>query len=437
MDWSKEASQRGVGPCIPRDGCSELRVRPCAHVRPQHVRVLRMKKHVLAVTEIEEHARWLQGCLGEETAVVLADQHTVERILQLVDSVAAQLVFVRFGPIDYVARARIVEGLLQRKPNLGVVALGESDDKDTVLAAIRAGARDFVLFKAPAHEVREIATRTLSRAVLEPEQRPVAGGLVSLVCARPDLTSSALAVHLTLALRERVRSREEVLLVDLGVPTGDSLLFLDLKPAYSFMDAVRSVRRFDASLAQASFARHSSGLALLPFVDNPDELRALNPLDVLSLLGVLRSFFAWVVVNLSGVSAVELLGPIAAQSDRVLLHVNQGVASCRATQLLLDELEASRVDLPTARLVIDRQHPGLDPRPQEIAELLGMQSHVALPASEHAILRALNRGRSVFELEPNGLYAKAVRACAAQLLGLPPPAPTSRLARWLGRAKSA
>jgi pilus assembly protein CpaE len=395
-----------------------------------------MKQHVLAVTEIEEHARWLQGCLGEGTSVVLADHHTVERILQLVDSVAAQLVFVRFGPIDHVARARIVEGLLARKPNLGVVALGESDDKETVLAAVRAGARDFVLFKAPAHEVREIATRTLSRTVVDPEQRPDVGGLVSILCARPDLTSSALAVHLALALRENAR-REEILLVDLAVPAGDSLLFLDLRAAYTFMDGLRSVRRFDASLAQASFARHASGLALLPFADGPDELRALNPLDVLALLGVLRSFFAWVVVNLSGVPAVELIGPIAAQSDRVLLHVNQGVASCRATQALLDELQASRVDLPSAQLVIDRQIPGLDPRPQEIAELLGMRAHVALPASEHVILRALNRGRSVFALEPHGAYTRAVRAFAAQLLGLPPPSSTSFFARWRGRARGA
>jgi len=392
-----------------------------------------VKTHVLAVTEIEEHAHWLRSCLGEETAVVLADQQSVGRILQLVDSVAAQVVFVRFGAVDHVARARVVEGLLHRRPNLGVVALGESDDKETVLAAIRSGARDFVLFKAPAHEVREITTRTLSRAVVDTEPRPTAGGLVSLICARPDLTSSALAVHLTLALRERVPSREEVLLVDLCVPSGDSLLFLDLRPTHTFMDALRSVRRFDPSLAQASFVRHAQGAALLPFMDGPDELRALNPLDVVALLGVLRGCFAHVVVNLSGVVDIDLLGPVATQSDRVLLHVNQGVASCRATRVLLDELQAAYVDLPSPRLVIDRQQPGVEPRPPEIAELLGIESHVALPASERAILRSLNRGRSLFELAPDGAYARAVRDCAAQLLGLPPLRPATRLARWLGR----
>jgi pilus assembly protein CpaE len=376
------------------------------------------KLSFVVVSEVETHTRWLAAALGAEASLVLADDPSVDRVLQLCDAASADMVFLRFGGFDFTARARLVERLLERKPNLTVIALGESDDKEVVLAAVRAGARDFVAVGAPAGELRELVDRCSARRTPAGPQR--AGRIHTLLSARPDMATATLAVHLALALQHQLAAGEQVLLLDLGVPVGDSLLFLNLRPSFCFSDAVRSVRRFDQALVRTAFAQHESGLSLLPLPEDPAELESVEPADATALVGVLCSHFAHVVVNLAGFYDLRRLSAVVARSERVLLHADQCVASCRAARRLLDLFAREKLELPALSLVIDRYQPRLHPNAAEVAEALDGLPFVTLPAYGMQMVEAMNRGQSLFEIASRTPYARGVRALAAAILGQSP-----------------
>ena len=369
----------------------------------------------VGLIEIEEHVRWLESALASDSALVVTDEYTVERVLQLVDSASASLLFVRFGAADYLARAKLVQRLLDRKPNLSVIALAERDDRELVLAALRAGAHDFVPVGAPAVEVREAVERVLARR--SPQEAAGASGRIhALLSARPDGATASLAVHLSLAFQRLLGTGSRILLLDAGAPVGDTLLFLDLRPSFSFSDAVRSVRRFDQTLIQAAFARHPSGLSVLTLPENPAELEDIETPDAVALTGVLRAYFDHVVINLSGFFNLEFLLPVVQRADRVLVHADQCVASCRANYRLIESIRREKVELRGSLLVIDRYQPKLEPMAEQVSELLGLAPFVTVPAEGAAMIQAMNKGKTIFDLAPRSAYLRAVTGLAAELL---------------------
>src|SRR5215510_16206997 len=103
-----------------------------------------VKHRFIAVTESEAHVHWLEESLGPLTEAVIADDLAPERIAQLADAASGSVVFVRVSHADLRSRTELIKALLQRKPHLGVIGIGDEDDKEVILATIRAGARDFV-----------------------------------------------------------------------------------------------------------------------------------------------------------------------------------------------------------------------------------------------------------------------------------------------------
>jgi len=373
------------------------------------------KRFFVAVVESESHLNWLESSLGGDSSLVACDDPNVDRVLQLVDTATANAVFIRFGMLDHAQRCQFVLRMLERKPNLTVIALGESDDRDLMLSVLRSGARDFVPIGAPSADLDAALDRVSARASnLELAGAP--GSIHAVISARPDGTTSAFTVHLALAMRKLLPPERKVLLLDLGMPIGDSLLLLDLRPTYSFFDAIRSVRRFDQSLVHAVFAQHGSGMSVLTLPEDPSELEQIQAADAIALTGVLGSYFDHIVVNLAGLYDLELLYPMLQKASDVMIHTDQCVATCRGNYRLIEEIRHAKVPITNGRVVIDRYSSRLDPSAEQIAELFELESWSCIPPDGLRLLEAINTGRSLFEIAPDSAYGKATAQLASQIL---------------------
>jgi pilus assembly protein CpaE len=312
------------------------------------------------------------------------------------------------------------------------VAIGHEDEKEVILATMRAGARDFLRVEAGREET-EAAVERLLRTSPAPTQG--GGEQTAILCSRPDVATSCFAVHLALRLLEDVEGDDKVLLVDLGVPAADSLLYLDVEPSYTFVDAVRSVRRFDQTLIETAFSRDRSGLAVLPLLDDPNQVRDVNASDMLALFSILKGYFTHTVVNLGGLRSPGFLAQVLSQADRTLLLADQSVANCSAARRLLDDLEEARFPTRDIEIVLERYTEKLDPRADKIAEVLGLSVAATLPPAGFEMVRAMNSAMTVYECDPDSPYAKAMRALADDIAGVEPEPPkgfaASRLAQRL------
>lgn len=371
---------------------------------------------MVLVSENESVTRRLNDIAAIEGDLLVSDAASLERILQIIDSVGAVLTIMHIPAGNESYHLLLIEQLRAAKPLLPVLVYAESWEPDMVLAVMRSGACDLVTNQSSREEVVERLRHVMKKSAhfATMRDRPQ-GKIIAMISARPDADSAILCLHLGLALRH-CSEGAKTLLLDLGVPEADSLSFLDLQVSYSFVDAVRSIRRFDETLIETAFARHDSGLALLAMAEEStaDDITAN---DIIVLLNILRSYFEYVVVNLSGLPRSQFLELTTTQADHIFLLCEQTVPSCRSNKKLMDFLQKNQPGCPV-ELIVDRYLDKQEPSGTEIAERLGIPLRTTLPPSGMIRIYMKNSGRTLFEFAPQDKYTQAIEQFAKSLLGL-------------------
>lgn len=168
----------------------------------------------LAITRNTTDLEWLQGALAPLGQVVSAGSGTLDELLALVDVTFANLVFIGLDREHVVAQSALIEGALEAKPMLAIVALGDGMDNQLVLNAMRAGARDFVAYGSRSSEVAGLVRR-LSKRLPQVTTNTQLGGLTVLYGTQSNADGALLTSHLALVVQ---KSGQQTLLLDLGLP---------------------------------------------------------------------------------------------------------------------------------------------------------------------------------------------------------------------------
>lgn len=384
----------------------------------------------VVMADRDDSVRWLQRALADEGELLVAESGAVNRALQIIDVSGATVVFVEIMPDQMDRQATVIEGLLTAKPRLSVVALGRDMDAALMRAAMRAGARDFLVPGGNPGEVVALVRRLLDRAPRVAETANQPGRIIALANARPDTNSIMLGLHMALEFQSR-SPQERVLLLDLGVPCGDALLYLGLSSAYSFIDAVRSLRRLDETLIESAFAQHSSGMRILSMPENAMGLADITPTDIYVLLGTLRTYFPTIVMNLGGIPESDFLYVLMSNADNIALVVEQSVPSCQQNMALLKRMVARKIKMERVGLIVDRYYAKLPPDAEAVSRGFSVPLITTLPPSGLARLSVMNSGHSIFEIAPRDEYCVRVRRLVDHFVAGPVKKPTSpRAAAW-------
>lgn len=354
---------------------------------------------VVLISPDREPLDWLQGALEGTANVVPCQQSDLNDVLQLINMAAASMVFVPVRRERWLADIQFIEGLMAARPNLACIGLAESMEQDCLLAAMRAGARDFLTYTARASEVAGLVRRLGERAPAVMESPMMQGQMLVLCSDRPALQSGFHALHLAAGLAADV-PEARVLLLDLGQPCGEVQQIFGLEGQFSFMDSLRNLRRLDQHLVDTAFPKHRSGVRVLSAPAEGLVLGDITTSEMFLLIGTLRSLFTHVVVNLCGLPLVDVTELLIGNANHVALVVDQSITSCRAGLDFLSRLKAIGVPLEDPLLLVDHYQPRISPDSQAITRSFGMTRHVDLPAAPDLRLRAMNIGQLLFELAP-------------------------------------
>ncbi|HJW24515.1 MAG TPA: hypothetical protein VJ576_06410 [Rhodocyclaceae bacterium] len=391
------------------------------------------RRSFVVVTDQEGFARWLTHILDGEGEVIVVESPALEQVLQLVDVTGTRLVFVSLSRAGLRQETAFLEGLAAAKPLLPIVAVAEAPDQALLLAALRAGARDFITPELHAEEVVGIVRRTLDRTSSLAVGPGDSSWAAAVITARPGSDAPMFALHLALAIQAQ-SPQHKTLLLDLGAPPADTLLFLGVQSSYTFVDAVRSLRRLDATLIETAFGKHKSGLHLLAMPEDPRlAAQDITSADVYVLLGTLRRYFTHVVINLGGVPASDFLYLPLGRVDQVVMVAEQSLPSCKQNMALLQHLRENKIDLAHASLVVDHYLPRMPPDAASVAKGMSLPLLATLPSSGMARLAVMNSGESMFDAAPRDPYAVAIRRLARELVTAP--AAESPAPGWLARAR--
>ncbi|MCP6696457.1 pilus assembly protein [Pseudomonas donghuensis] len=382
----------------------------------------------LAITRNDGDLQWLQGALAPLGQVVGAGSGSLDELLALVDVTFAGLVFVGLDREQVVNQCALIEGVLEAKPMLAIVALGDGMDNQLVLNAMRAGARDFVAYGSRSSEVAGLVRR-LSKRLPPVASNPSLGGLTVLYGAQCTADGALLTTHMARVVQT---SGQQTLLLDLGVPRGDSLALLGLEASFHFGDALRHLRRLDNTLIDSAFTRESSGLRLLAYAETDEPLERTSAAELYMLLSALRQHFQHIVVNLTGQVDSEALRTFVSHCDKLIWYTDQNVLDCRRNLEVLTQWREKGMKLEHASLLVDRYLRGVAPDSEALGKRYGLPVLRVLPYSPEVRLNAKNQGLTLFELAPREQLTQHLKALGERLARRSESDPAVS-ANWLNR----
>lgn len=396
-----------------------------------------MKTQAIVVADDPVYVSWLQHAAGTGTDFSLVRPVDAEDLIERVQVAGrVDMVFFQFDEATLAQRLSMVERLLERMPEVPVAGLGADGSPDLVLAAMRAGARDFFVLRRDDANVAALLGKLLRRGASIAKSQQRQGKLFGVFSGHPHEGVAFVAEHLALAMAETLPKNEHVLLVDVATPAGAAAIFLNVNQSYSVLDAVNDVYRCDQTLVDTAFAKHGGGIHLLSLPEDLVGRPQVNVEEFLKLLGVLRTLFSCIVVSFDGHLPMEGLTGIIAQADRCLLLSDQSIIRSRHSKYLLRALRLEDCPLDRTGLLVDHYRRRLGLEPENLAEILDLPLLGTLSASAaNNRVQAMNSGEPLFLVAPKDPFCADVRRVVAALLAgeaRARPAPVGLLDRLLG-----
>lgn len=310
-------------------------------------------------------------------------------------------------------------------PDAPMLAIGDAGNAADVLAAVRAGAADFLDHEEPIPSLQgHIARRLATATDVEPADPD--GAFTLVLNAQPGSAAGTFALNLALL---RALGSREVLFIDCQLPVSEAGAALDVPLAYSLGDAARDIGRLDRTLLLSAMANHvETGLRVLPLSTRWSDHISLSPESLVAALRAIRPLFGETVLNAGGIRELHLLGTLTQWASSVHLVCPQKYTALRDAQELLASLPSDFEAAARVTLVVDEFSPGIDLSAEQMRTALRLERVVTLPAARDDLLNGLNIGKPFVLARPRAPYALAIEAAAE---GRPPSSPPSRLSGFL------
>ncbi len=304
---------------------------------------------------------------------------------------------------------------------VAVVILGPRKDPDLILAAMRAGAREFLV----AGEERQL--ERVVQGLLESSGAVRLGSITAIVPAKGGMGATVLATHLGGALH---RLGKRVCLADLDLELGDVLTFLDMSGTYTLGDVAANMRRLDRDLLDSSVPRHKSGIWVLSQSEKVAEADRVGPDAVIQVLRFLRHHYDHLVLDgLRDFDDVSLSALDIA--DRILLVVTQEVPAVRNAQRKAELLRQLGYDAARVLLVVNRYHKSSPITRQVIEETIRLPVVATIGNDFQSLSRAVNQGVLVWEESRRSAVARDMESLGQKIAGPQPDASRTSLLKSL------
>jgi len=266
--------------------------------------------------------------------------------LRQIQDLRAEVVLVDIDPDNPQRAIAAIELLRATTSDIAIFAVGEMSAPFVIVAAMRAGAREFVDRSATREALLEALTRyTATRN--KTRSHAGKGRVFSVVNAKGGSGATTVAVNIAIALQH---THDKVVLVDLA-PIGHAALHLNVRSSFGVLDALQNLHRMDGSLLQGFMSSHKSGLHLLA---GPQQPLAAAPTaaELARLFDLLVSHYRYVVVDCSS-RMDHTARQLCDLSNAVLLVTQTDVVSLWSTGRVQAFLEET-VGRERVRLVLNR-----------------------------------------------------------------------------------
>jgi len=333
-------------------------------------------------------------------------------ILRQIQDLRAEVVIVDISPENPHSAIRAIELIQANTLQLAIFANGSMQQPTTIVAAMRAGAGEYLDDSAGAEPLLEALTRFSSNRT---RTRGGAGKarIFTFLSAKGGAGATTAAVNTAVALQQ---SHGNVVLVDFA-PVGHAQLHLNLRPSFGVPDALENLHRLDASLLEGLMTTCKDGLHLLAGPQQPYP-SVPTPAELARLFDLLANHYRYVVVDASGRldATTRLLSDL---SNAVLVVAQTDVVSLWSSGRIHDFLEEG-TGRNRLRMVLNRYKkiPGFTD--EDVEHSTRCKVLWKIPNAYQSISPAIDHGTPIVLQDAQQEVSRSFRSLAATLADASP-----------------
>lgn len=281
--------------------------------------------------------------------------------------------------------------------NTVVFVTSDDSSSKTVISAMRAGAREFVMKPIQPQEL-DISLEKTKLLINSDSSGAQACKIFTVFSNKGGIGKTAIATNLALSLAEI--TNKKVALIDLNLQLGDVTTFLDINPSFDISYVVNNLNRVDDQFLLTSLEKYKNKelyiLADPPYLEQAEEIAAEQ---VNSVINKLKSVFSYIIIDTGSNFDSKTLSALDA-ADEILLVSMVNLPSIRNTQRCLELFNRLGYDNSKIKLVINRYLSNDEIKVEDVEDVLGHKIFWKIPNNYFVMMSAINKGLPVSAINP-------------------------------------
>lgn len=295
-----------------------------------------------------------------------------------------------------------------------IIMLTAEKEVEQKVRGLRAGADDYLV--KPFHQAELLARMKSLLARFGSTDgalaKPPLGRMIAFYGAKGGVGATTVAINTAIALH--LEHDRKVVLVDCVLQFGDHRVFLDLgSDRKSIADAV-SAPTVDADLMKSVVVKHDSGVDLLLAPASPEEGDLVREDRLVEVLGLLRSMYDYVVVDVDK-RIGDLTLSVLDHADEIHIVMTADLSCLKNVRLALEALDRIGYDRKKLRLVLNRSSAFTGISVQAAENALKRSFETKISNEYRTAMTAQNSGKPFSYARPESSLAKEIAALAGAI----------------------
>lgn len=300
--------------------------------------------------------------------------------------------------------------LLNRNSPIQVIGLHSSQDGNSIVRSLRAGAAEFLWmpFEPAAQQAAYDRVVKLRSPVTTDESD--LGTVIGFASTKPGSGASTLAAQSAFAIQRL--SRKKVLLLDLDLMGGTISFYLKIHHPHSFVDLMDR-ENLPSQREWENLTAHLDGIDIMPGPEEP-LTAAMDPGRLHLVIEMLRKQYDFVVLDLPSIFHRTALLAFS-EADTACLVTTAELPSLHLTRKAIEMLAALGFERNRYSILVNRLSRQEGIAAADVEKMFGASVKAVLPNDYFSLHRVVTRGEPLTKEADLG---RAIESFAAKLAGV-------------------
>ncbi|MBV9122560.1 MAG: response regulator [Planctomycetes bacterium] len=354
--------------------------------------------------------------LGVESVWIEAECTRYEFFLDVVQQSEPDVVVISLDA-DQAKALQLIGQVSASHPTMPVLAISGRGDGQSILQALRAGAKEFLTQPVVLEDLLKALNRLCESSTGGSSIAKANSLVLAVIGSRGGVGCTSLAVNLGCNLAQE--KENTVALMDLDLAMGDADVALDLVPDHTLADVAQNIERLDMQFLRRTLCKHATGLALLPHPVRIEELGLIHEEHVQRAIGLLRASYTHLILDLSKSFTVTDLTAMQ-MANEILLVTHLELSSLRNAVRILMSLGAEEGLGDKVKVVLNRvgsDYLESDISQKKAEEILGKPIYWQIPNDSKAMIGARTAGVPLLQHAPRSRVHQSLIGLGNALCG--------------------